>query len=111
MTGNKTPPAPFEAPWHGQAFALTVAMNEAGHFSWPEWVTLFSATLKKARLNGPLNGSNDYYIAWISALEAMLLAKGIADTDLLSEMKANWHSAFLATPHGKPVHPALPKRL
>ncbi len=108
---NATPPAPFDAPWHGQAFALVVALNEAGHFGWPEWTELFGATLKAARSNGPLDGSDDYYTAWLSALEEMLRRKGFADASLLSAMKASWSDAFLATPHGKPVHPALPEAL
>lgn len=105
------PPAPFDAPWHGQAFALTVALNEAGHFGWPEWTELFGATLESARTAGPLDGSDDYYIAWVTALEQMLLRKGIADNGLLTAMKSNWTDAFLATPHGQPVHPKLPEGL
>lgn len=106
-----TPPAPFDAPWHGQAFALAVALNEAGHFSWPEWTGIFSAALKDAAKNGPLDGSDDYYTAWVAALETILCQKGIADLGLLAAMKANWTEAFLSTPHGQPVHPALPKAL
>lgn len=106
-----TPPAPFDAPWHGQAFALTVALNEAGHFGWPEWTKLFGATLEEARQSGPLNGSDDYYIAWVSALEQMLIRKNITNPALLQAMKSNWTDAFLATPHGHPVHPDLPDGL
>jgi nitrile hydratase accessory protein len=106
-----TPPAPFDAPWHGQAFALAVALNEAGHFSWPEWTATFSAALKAAGKTGPLDGSDDYYTAWIAALETLLRQKDIADECLLKAMKANWTAAFLATPHGQPVHPALPEAL
>lgn len=106
-----TPPAPFDAPWHGQVFALAVALNEAGHFGWPEWTALFGATLENARAKGPLDGSDDYYIAWVTALEQMMLKKGFADNELLSNMKANWTDAFLATPHGQPVHPQIPDSL
>lgn len=106
-----TPPAPFDAPWHGQAFALAVALNEAGHFSWSEWAQTFGTALKEAGSNGPLDGSDDYYTAWVSALETILCQKGIADTGLLDEMKTNWTAAFLSTPHGQPVHPVLPKAL
>ena len=106
-----TPPAPFDAPWHGQAFALAVALNEAGHFSWPEWTTYFSAGLKKAGGQRKLDGSDDYYTVWISTLELLLCEKGIADTGLLDAMKSNWTHAFLSTPHGHPVHPDIPKSL
>ncbi len=106
-----TPPAPFDAPWHGQAFALAVALNEAGHFSWPEWTDTFAAALKTAGTARPLDGSDDYYTAWVAALETILRKKGIADSGLLAAMKANWTEAFLATPHGQPVHPKLPEGL
>lgn len=108
---SPTPPAPFDAPWHGQAFALAVALNEAGHFTWPEWTDTFSAALKDAEQIAPLDGSDDYYTAWVSALERMLHQKGIADSGLLAAMKAQWTTAFLTTPHGHPVHPTLPKGL
>lgn len=106
-----TPPAPFDAPWHGQAFALAVALNEAGHFSWPEWAETFGRALRTAGKSGPLDGSDDYYRAWVSALETILQQKGIADEGLLKIMKSNWTEAFLATPHGQPVHPVLPQGL
>ncbi|HIP22187.1 MAG TPA: nitrile hydratase accessory protein [Rhodobacteraceae bacterium] len=109
-----TPPkplAPFDAPWHGQVFALAVALNEAGHFSWPEWTKLFGAGLKEAGYSAPLDGSHDYYTVWVATLETMLCQKGIADIGLLSAMKSNWTAAFLSTPHGQPVHPTLPKIL
>ncbi|NOR62130.1 MAG: nitrile hydratase accessory protein [Rhodobacteraceae bacterium] len=105
---SPTPPAPFDAPWHGQAFSLAVALNEAGHFSWPEWTELFGAALKEAGSNGPLDGSDDYYTTWVATLETILCQKGIADKGLLDAMKSNWTEAFLSTPHGQPVHPELP---
>jgi len=105
----KTPSKPFDAPWHGQAFALTVALNEAGHFTWKEWTETFGAALKAE--NRSLDGSDDYYTAWVGALETMLKRKGIADAGLIAAMKASWTEAFLATPHGQPVHPALPPEL
>jgi len=106
-----SPPAPFDAPWHGQAFALAVALNELGHFSWPEWTAHFGAALKEAGKNKPLDGSDDYYTAWVATLETIVCQKGLADIGLLGAMKSSWINAFLSTPHGQPVHPALPKPL
>ena len=40
------PDVMFEQPWHAQLFATTVALNEAGRFSWVEWTDAFSTTLK-----------------------------------------------------------------
>ena len=106
-----SPPAPFATPWHGQAFALAVALNEAGQFTWPEWTSVFSTVLKEDGRQSPLDGSDDYYTAWLTALETILKQKHIADGALIADMKASWTEAFLSTPHGAPVHAALPKSL
>ncbi len=110
-TGMPAPPAPFDAPWHGQVFALAVALNEAGYFAWTEWTEVFSAALQAARKSAPLDGSDDYYVCWISALETLLIRKNIAQPDVLADMKSAWTDAFLSTPHGKPVRPRLPENL
>ena len=105
MTISPTPETSFEAPWHGQVFALAVALNEAGHFEWPEWVDLFSGNLKKAGADKDLDGSDDYYVIWVQTLEEMLTRKNMAGPEMLSQMKELWAEAFLNTPHGKPVIP------
>ena len=41
-----TQPQPrFDAPWHARVFALTVALNEAGHFAWSDWAAAFGAKI------------------------------------------------------------------
>jgi len=102
-----TPPANFEAPWHGQAFALAVALNEAGVFGWPEWTEAFGESLDALRKDQPLNGADDYYTAWIATLERILCDRDVVAAQALAEMKANWTDAFNTTPHGKPVHPKM----
>lgn len=99
-----TRPEPaFEAPWHAELFALTVAMNEAGHFTWVEWVEVFSGQLKHDGLSRELNGGDDYFNAWLTALETLLTARGIAEASLLADLKQAWTEAYLATPHGQRV--------
>ncbi|WP_299045364.1 nitrile hydratase accessory protein [uncultured Tateyamaria sp.] len=94
----------FEAPWHAQLFALTVHLNEAGHFAWPDWADRFGATLKRHGLDRELNGGDDYFIAWLETLEAFLTETGAAETHALSDMRAAWEAAYLRTPHGQPVN-------
>lgn len=101
------PPASFESPWHGQAFALAVSLNEAGVFDWPEWTETFGANLDALRGDRELDGSDDYYTVWIETLEQILCAKGVVADGTLTEMKANWTEAFNTTPHGQPVHPRM----
>ncbi|MEM8653563.1 MAG: nitrile hydratase accessory protein [Pseudomonadota bacterium] len=93
----------FEAPWHAQLFALTVHLNEAGHFAWPDWADRFGATLKRHGLEKELNGGDDYFLAWLETLEAFLTETGTAEANALKEMRAAWEAAYLRTPHGEPV--------
>jgi nitrile hydratase accessory protein len=70
----------FDAPWQAEAFAVTVALNEAGHLAWPEWAEYLSQALREAGLdNGePLTpmhsseGNEAYYRAWLVALERVV---------------------------------------
>ena len=39
---------PFAEPWEAQAFALTLQLYEAGHFTWREWADTLAAVLKDA---------------------------------------------------------------
>ncbi len=99
-----TPPEPaFSKPWHAQLFALTVHLNEEGHFSWPEWAAAFAQRLKAHGLAKELNGGDDYFLAWLDALEGMLAEKGMAGAGELAQLKAAWADAYLSTPHGAPV--------
>ncbi|QUJ77142.1 nitrile hydratase accessory protein [Sulfitobacter albidus] len=98
------PPEPaFEAPWHAQLFALTVHLNEAGHFGWGDWAEAFGATLKRHGLARELDGGDDYFNAWLETLETFLIARDMAEAGALGEMRAAWERAYLATPHGAPV--------
>ena len=94
----------FEAPWHAQVFALTVHLNEAGHFAWPDWAERFGATLKWHGLNRELNGGDDYSAAWLETLEGYLDEIGMAEPGDVSALRDAWEAAYLATPHGQPVH-------
>lgn len=93
----------FEAPWHAQVFAVTVYLNEAGHFAWPDWAQRFGATLARHGLKRDLNGGDDYFVAWLETLEGFLADLGIADPDLVSTLRSRWEAAYLRTPHGAPV--------
>tara|TARA_R110002094_G_scaffold216392_2_gene187270 strand:- start:1007 stop:1345 length:339 start_codon:yes stop_codon:yes gene_type:complete len=99
-----TPEPVFEAPWHAQIFALTVHLNEAGHFAWPDWAQRFGATLKAHGLEKELNGGEDYFAAWLETLETLLADSGVASGDDVAALRDAWKNAYLSTPHGAPVH-------
>jgi nitrile hydratase accessory protein len=51
---NRGPPEPpvFEEPWQAQAFALAVALNGRGIFSWAEWSRALGAAIETAGAHG-----------------------------------------------------------
>ena len=93
----------FEEPWHAQLFALTVSLNEAGHFRWNDWTNAFGAKLKEHGVSKDLNGGEDYFIAWLAALEGFLVERNLGEAETLKELKQAWTQAYLTTPHGAPV--------
>lgn len=101
---NDAPKPVFEAPWHAQVFALTVYLNEAGCFTWPDWAEAFSKTLVRHGLGKQLDGGDDYFNAWLETLESMLAKLNMADPARVETLRAAWESAYLSTPHGAPVH-------
>jgi len=93
----------FDAPWHAQLFALTVHLNEAGHFVWPDWAERFGAMLKQHGLSKELNGGDDYFAAWLETLEGFLAEIDLADPAVVEQTSAAWERAYLSTAHGQPV--------
>ncbi|MEM0936550.1 MAG: nitrile hydratase accessory protein [Pseudomonadota bacterium] len=69
-----TPEAPFEQPWHAQLFALTVALNDAGHFTWSEWAATFGPRVKHTEADA-------YWDIWSEALVALLEDRGLVGAD------------------------------
>lgn len=96
-------PRQFDDPWQAQVFALTVALSEAGHFSWPDWTAAFGATLKRHGAARELDGGEDYFNAWLETLETLLDRTGLADRGEALRLKDAWTAAYLSTPHGQPV--------
>ena len=73
----------FREPWEASAFAMVVSLNQAGHFTWSEWVECLSQEIKRAEM-GPVASGHDgegYYHAWFAALEKLILAKNMLDGD------------------------------
>ncbi|WP_299895991.1 nitrile hydratase accessory protein [uncultured Ruegeria sp.] len=101
---HSAPDPVFAEPWHAQVFAVTVALNEAGRFEWPDWATRFSNTLKRHGLSRELDGGDDYFKAWLETLEGLLAEQGTATQQDVKELCQFWEEAYLTTPHGQPVH-------
>jgi len=68
---------PFREPWEAQAFAMTVKLHEAGHFTWLEWAAVLSEEIAAARKQGDPDLGTTYYHHWLRALERMVVEKGL----------------------------------
>lgn len=90
------PDAPFDAPWQAQLFALTVALNEAGQFTWAEWAEVFGPRVQDVE-------AAFYWEVWSQALIALLQSKGIAGAAEVQQLTQDWQAAARATPHGQPI--------
>lgn len=93
----------FQEPWEAQAFAIVLALHEAGLFEWQEWAAALHTAISEAQLGGDADLGNTYYHHWLTALESLVLSKKLTSNAELITRKAQWHSAYEHTPHGHPV--------
>ncbi len=93
----------FDEPWQAQAFALAVKLSEQGHFSWKTWARTLADELAAAAARGEPDDGSRYYHHWVSALERLVLERGLSDSSALDERKEAWADAYRHTPHGQPV--------
>ena len=93
----------FAEPWEAHAFAITVKLSEKGLLKWSEWTDALTEEIKMAKEQGLPDFGNNYYQFWLSALETILLEKNILKNSDLKSRIEQWRSAYLSTPHGKPV--------
>jgi nitrile hydratase accessory protein len=92
----------FPTPWAARAFALAVALNERGVFTWSEWAEYLGAALRRTP-HAVDAGPEAYWRAWLAALEEILLHKRVAAAADLAALNEAWRRAAEATPHGKPI--------
>jgi nitrile hydratase accessory protein len=93
----------FREPWEAEAFALTMTLYERGLFTWPEWTATIAEEIGRAQAAGDPDTGETYYRHWLAALEALVAAKGIADTATLARTRDAWDRAADRTPHGTPI--------
>ncbi len=93
----------FSAPWQAEAFALALALNERGMFTWKEWASTLGDEIKKAQAAGDPDTGETYYHHWLATLERIVAAKGLADAAILARTRVAWERASARTPHGTPI--------
>ena len=94
---------PFREPWEAQAFALAVSLQQRGVFTRTEWAATLGEEIKKAQAAGDRDTGETYYHHWLAALERLVAAKGLADSQTLADTREAWRAACQRTPHGKPI--------
>ena len=97
------PDAPFDEPWQAQLFAMTVALNEAGHFTWSDWAAVFGPRVRNVE-------AQRYWQVWSDALLALLETRGLATAPDVRALTEAWQAAARATPHGQPIELAAAQK-
>lgn len=93
----------FEEPWQAQAFAMALALQQQGVFSWHEWAETLGDEIKKALAPGNPDEGSTYYFHWLATLERLVATKGIASSATLQRYYYAWDRAADRTPHGAPI--------
>ena len=93
----------FRAPWEAQAFAMALALNERGLFTWGEWAAALADEIKHAQAAGDPDTGETYYRHWLAALERMVADKGVASRETLARTRDAWDHAADRTTHGQPI--------
>jgi nitrile hydratase accessory protein len=92
----------FSEPWQAQAFALTLQLHAAGHFTWQEWSQYLAEAIRADPASG--EASNDsYYRHWLAALEKLLIDKRLVGAEEHLRRQQDWDHAARHTPHGQPI--------
>jgi nitrile hydratase accessory protein len=89
----------FDQPWQATAFALTVALHQAGLFRWPDW----AATLGRHIAAAHDDDGRRYYEHWLAALEEMIERCQLGQAEELSRLRQAWQDAAHRTPHGQAI--------
>ncbi len=97
----------FPAPWAARAFAMAVALNERGIFTWGEWSETLGPQVARATAADAAD-AEAYWKAWLAALEDILGRKAVAAPADLLDLQEAWRLAAERTPHGQPIE--LPER-
>jgi nitrile hydratase accessory protein len=92
----------FPTPWAARAYAITVAMNKRGAFTWSEWSKTLGPKVAIAT-RGRTSDAEAYWEAWLTALEEIPSRKHVADETELLDLKEAWREAAEHTPHGRPI--------
>ncbi len=93
----------FREPWEAQVFAMAVTLHQEGLFTWSEWAQTLAGQIASAHGEADADHGDTYYRHWLTALETILVHKGVSSADELERYTQAWHHAARHTPHGQPI--------
>jgi nitrile hydratase accessory protein len=93
----------FREPWEAQAFAMALALQARGVFTWNEWAAALGAEIKRAQAAGDPDTGETYYRHWLATLERIVAEKGVTNGVVLARTRDAWEHAAERTPHGAPI--------
>ncbi len=93
----------FREPWEAQAFAMALALQQRGLFTWSEWAVALGEEIKRAQRAGDPDTGETYYRHWLATLERLVTEKGVASEETLGQYREAWDRAADRTPHGAPI--------
>ncbi len=93
----------FSEPWQAEAFALTIQLSRAGHFTWNDWVSTFSAEITASPQTADEDINTAYYRQWMQALEKIIAARALITATEAADYEEHWRRSYFHTEHGKPV--------
>jgi nitrile hydratase accessory protein len=93
----------FREPWEAQAFAMALALQQRGLFTWSEWAAALGEEIKRAQRAGDPDTGETYYRHWLATLERVVGEKGVASEETQQRYRTAWHRAADRTPHGAPI--------
>lgn len=93
----------FAEPWNAQALAMADLLVKSGKILQSDWAETLATEIVVAKAAGHADTRETYYMAVLSALERLLVAKDSISYSELEQRREDWEHAYLATPHGQPV--------
>jgi nitrile hydratase accessory protein len=93
----------FGEPWEARVFAIVVALQERGLYTWPQWADALAARIKTAQASGDPDLGDTYYRHWLETLEDLLAAKGVGSAAETARWHDAWRRAANRTPHGRTI--------
>ncbi len=97
----------FTEPWQSRAFAMVVALYEAGVFTWPQFRAALISRIARWEAAPDSGGDWNYYQHWLGALADVLGGCGAVMSHEVSERAIGLAQRPAGHDHGVAEHPPV----